>query len=442
MKPLSFLKEKRKALLFSFINSVVLVILTFTWINKSYILTDDEEYLIKGTTSVKDVALQDVFKFQEPKPNPDDFLFVNISWEKQLTYVKDLKNGQVIGQRAITNRKHIARFLKLLNKNPQHKFILLDVWFKDSSDYFSDSLLQAELLKTKNILIPYHKVDNNDHAKDLPIFQGPVALSDYEKDDMDNNFCKFRLVQGDNFKTTPLVMYEQLHGKSFKEGNLLNYMGNSPALNSFILKIRLSNIHLNEEKEIAQGQIGTVYNKLQLIDLIGPEVTHEIPEMDNTFINTILNNTKNKIVVIGDFEDSDIHQTIYGPTPGPLILLNVYLALVHEDNILHLNFLLFLFLGFFLISYKCFGNFDFIDNYFLGRIVTKNSIRTYVAGFIDYLIYFIVLSILSYFLFNVHLTILLLALYMEFLDRLLRHFESKKSLKEQSDLQTISSTIP
>jgi len=442
MKRLSFLKEKRKALLFSFINSVVLVILTFTWINKSYILTDDEEWLIKGTTLAKDIALKDLFKFQEAKPNPDDFLFVNISWEKQLTDVLDSKNGQVIGQRAITNRKHIARFLKLLNKNPQHRFILLDVWFKDSSDYYSDSLLQVELLRTKNILIPYHKVDNNDNAKDLPIFKAPVALSDYEKDDMDNNFCKFRLVQGNGFKTTPLVMYEQLAGKSFKEGSTLHYIDEAPALNSFILKIRVSNRDLSEEKEIAPGKLGTVYNKLQLIDLIGPEVLHGRVEADDNFADNVYENTKNKIVVIGDFEDVDIHQTIYGPTPGPLILLNVYLALLHGDNLLHFNFLLFLFMGFFLISYKCFGNFDFIDNYFLGKIVTKNSIRTYVAGFIDYLIYFIVLSILSYFLFNVHLTILLLALYMEFLDRILRYLERKKSLKEESNLETISPSIP
>jgi hypothetical protein len=425
---LKFSKKKIALLSFCFINSIILLIITITWINHSYFLTDDEEFMIKNTTIIKNI----VFHAQE-KPSPDSFLFINIAWEKQLIDEKS-KAGQIIGKRPITDRTRIAKFLEYVNKNPEHKFIVLDVWFKDSSTYKSDSILQDQLAKTRNILVPYHKNDSDDLQKDTTIFQVPIALSDYEKDDMDNNFIKFRLVQGNNFKTTPLVLYEKLHKKNFITDGFWYKMNEHLSLNSFILDLRISAYDL-EERDLAKDAVGTNYNKIQMADLLDLHlpVGDSLPEealntLNEEFkANMVKEMIKNKIVVIGDFEDSDIHETIYGPTPGPLILLNVYIALTEGDNLISYTFILFLFAGYFIVSYKCFTHVDLLDKYIVGKIFRKSNFKDFIMSFMSYLIYFILLSIISYFLFNIHLTILLLAFYMEALERILIWLEKRKS---------------
>jgi hypothetical protein len=422
----AFYKREKKKLLLCLFNSFFLVIVSFSWINYSYIITDDEESLIKATTGLKDI-----FFDLKKKPSPDSFLFINLSWEKQLIEVRD-EYGQKIGNRAITNRQRIANFFELLNKKPQHRFIILDVWFKDSSDRYSDSLLQAQLKQTKNILIPYHKSDQDDNVKDLPIFDVPVALSDYEKDDFENNFIKFRLVQGDNFKTTPLVLYETLHGKEFTSSGIFNYLNDKISLNSFILNLRIWSRDLEELEN--EEKISSTYIKMQLSQFLDPEIdgTDSLPEemaqsINKNFRAEMVNMMcKDRIVVMGDFEDSDIHQTIYGPTPGPLILLNVYLALKEGDSLVSIIWILFLFVGYFLISYRCFAKADPIDIYILSRFLPPTPFRTFILSFVGYMIYFGILSVASYFLFNVHLTILFLAIYMEILDLVIEALESRK----------------
>lgn len=405
------------------LNALLLVLFSFLWLNYSYILSDDEEVLIKATTGLKDIALGNVTG--RHKPDNRDFLFVNIAWEKQLIPVSD-SNGMVVGKRAITDRKRLARFFELINKNPHYRFLLLDVWFADSSDYSTDSLLQVQLDRTKNFLIPYHKDPSDDNRKVFPIFQAPCALSDYEKDDMDNNFIKFRLVQGNGFKTTPLVMYEHLHHRRFTDNGLFHTSGNRLCLNSFILNLR---IWANDLKEEAHNKdtISSRYTKVQLADLIGPDTGAEATPaaLDNMYASLIDTMTRNRIVVIGDFEDTDIHNTIYGATPGPLILLNTYLALKDGDNLISMSFILFLFMGFFLISLKCFTQEDPIDLFVIHRLISGKGFRTFLSGLISYVIYLGMLSVITYFLFNVHLTILYLAIYFEVLDQAIHFFKNR-----------------
>lgn len=292
---------------------------------------------------------------------------------------------------------------------------------------------------TKNILIPYHKNDQDDNKKALPVFNAPSALSDYEKDDNDNNFVKFRLMQGQGFKTTPLVLYEKLHGKSYHEGSFWNYMNEKTSLNSFILALRISNWDLMERQSSEDSmRTEASYTKVQLAELLDvqleamdslPPTLHQ--RMNETFRASLIHEvTKNKIVVIGDFEDTDLHETIYGPTPGPLILYNVYLALCEEDSIINMSFIFFLLAGFFVISLKCFTKVDLIDRYIIGRFILLPRIRAFLASFIGYVIYLGLLSVISYFLFNIHLTILLIAVYLELVEQLVEAFKKSSSEKK------------
>ena len=438
-------KSKISIIGFSALNAVLMTVFTFLWLNNSYILTDDEEYMIKTTSGLRSTY----FKLKE-KPNPEDFLFIDIAWEKQLVNEYN-EEGQIIGKRPITNRKRIAEFLSYVNQTNKHKFIILDVFFKDSSDYASDSDLQKAFSKTKNILIPYHM---DEHGKpDMPIFNAPVALSDYDKDDIDNNFVKFKCLYGDSVRTTPLVMYEMLHGDKFTDHDIYGSFKGNLALSSFILDLRIWNQNLNritEKTNLSDTSETVKYEILYLSDVLYDAINPSLlkPEsefteedkakklmMPNILQEEIPQHIDNKIVVIGDFSDSDIHETIYGATPGPLILLNVYLALRDGDNLFNVWFILFLLGGFYFISYNCFKGKDIFATYIkrLTKRVKKLNRASFFLNFMSYILYFILLSVLSFFLFNIHITILLLALYMEVLEKLVQYIRKKNGLVETED---------
>lgn len=427
-------RSKILIVLFSALNAALMTIFTFLWVNNSFILTDDEEFMIKSTSGIRNTLLG----FKE-KPNPDEFLFVDIAWEKQL--VDEKSNGQLIGKRAITNRKRVTEFLSYLNKTNQHKFIILDVFFKDSSDYQSDSLLQAAFSKTKNILIPYHTLE--DGTPDMPIFKTPVALSDYDKDDLDNNFVKFKSLYNNKLRTTPLVMYETLHGKKFTHHGLFGSSDGKLALSSFILDLRIWRFNLSNQVELTSSADTAgmkVYQTLYLADLLcdnlNPDLSENIrlipaeerPDYKAIAETNIAELTKNRILVIGDFSDADIHETIYGATPGPLILLNVYLALREGDNIFSIWFILFLFAGYYFISYNCFRGRDMFVSYInrISKKIKQFNRASFFLNFMSYILYFILLSVLSFFFFNIHITILVLAVYMEVLEKIISYFRKKK----------------
>ncbi|MCS6824513.1 MAG: hypothetical protein NZ529_09470 [Cytophagaceae bacterium] len=425
-----------KLILFCVGNALFLTLFSFLWLNHSYFITGDEEQLIRITSGIKNTF----FKLSE-RPSSNELLFVDIAWEKQLNDIKD-NNGQIIGKRAITNRKRIAQYLNELNKLNHHKFIILDVYFKDSSDYESDKMLQDALNKTKNILIPYHMDAETFSKPQYPIFKAPMALSDYEKHVVENKFMKFKLMHGTNYKTTPLVMYEMLHNDEFKSNGWIHTMQNRPAMNSFILDFRIWTYNITADEQSDLNAIDTTrYTKLYLSDILGdnlarhlpvdpnmpPEVAHAMKEniLSEYVAEQVKNFSKDRIIVIGDFSDTDIHETIYGPTAGPLILLNIYLALKAGDNIFHFGFLIFLFTGFLLLSYKCYTHNDIIET-FIARIIPNVSFRKYIIGFMGYLIYFLLLSIICYFLFNIHITILVLAIYMELMENVLKYLKKRK----------------
>ena len=402
------------------LNSLMMRVVMFIWLNQ-YMILDDEVMLIKLTTGIKNHLL----KLKE-QPNPDEFLFIDLTWEKALADEKN-KDGQVIGKRPITNRARIAQLLHSLNKNKNYKFIILDVFFRDSSNYHDDSLLQAEFNQAKNILIPYHKRDE-DNQPDKPIFKTQLALSDYEQDN--DQFIKYKLIQGNDFKTTPLVMYENLHPKDTldRNGYIFHKMGNHLSINSFILNLRIWWDDVENSKEVSGLSSDSInantdttrvkYRKMYFNDLMIPGLPEEI------YDEIIHGNTKGKILVIGAFDEGDMHETIYGQTPGPLILLNAYLAILNKDNLVNWSFILFLFVGFYFISYKCFSNKDFLEM-FLKKAIKKKGIVSKIISIAGYLLYFVLLSIISYFMFNIHLTVLVLSIYMEAVE-FIRDFIEKR----------------
>ncbi|QHT68370.1 CHASE2 domain-containing protein [Rhodocytophaga rosea] len=402
---------KKNVLLITACLAHSLLLLAFTYIElKSPYTTGEELTMLQLTSGLK----RKVFLRKE-KPSPDRFLFISVSWDKKLVEKKD-EYDTPVGQQPITDRSKIADFLQILNQKPDnHKFITLDIFFEDSTtgQPQDDIRLAAELARTKNLLIPYHMGDSS--QPNYPIFKAPLGLADYEPT-VEGLLIKFSIVNSQGHKTMPLLMYENVSGKEFKPGMIVDELGGKPVLSSFILDHRIF-------QEDVMAPNAPLYHKLYLNELLklDPEYIHDF--------------TKDKIIIIGDLDNRvDMHKTIYGDMLGPVILLNAFLALENGDNQITWYFLLFLLCSYMLISYVCFKQVDILEGWLFRWLPKWLAIPGYVKemmeSFASYLLYFGLLSIMSYMLFNFHLTIFLISIYMQVLEWIIKNIRRRVEQSE------------
>ncbi|WP_154658512.1 hypothetical protein [Eisenibacter elegans] len=342
-----------------------------------------------------------------------------------------------IGNEAITSRSKLMKFLRILNRKPDlYKFVVCDVSFMGASPY--DEQLLAEIVKAKNLVISYHR-DEKDKPEypDLPIPKEKLGLSDIEK--VSDVVVKFNIYHNDSLKATPLIMYEQISGKKFARGPWFYQIGGQNILTSFILDYRL---------RAYEYTFTPRYNKVFLGELLAA-----VPSNDDDELATLMNddpelaaflagatdadsaNTadedekyafiealiKDRIIFIGDFQlenDNDVHQTIYGTTQGPLILVNSFLALEAGDNIVQPTFLIYLYVCFWVISYWALIT-PGIYGMWLQRILSlgKKKEVSNIVSITAYIILFAGVSVVSYVFFDKHIGTLILSLYMNAIDR-------------------------
>jgi len=328
--------------------------------------------------------LKNVVLGAEKKPHKDSLLFVNVSYDKMLIPRYD-SEGFESGNVAITDRVALTRFLEAINSNQQYRLIILDIFFVDSTSH--DSMLQVQVKKSKALILPYH-FDGGETRLESHI-QGWSGLADYNADF--GTFLKYSYLQNDTSCTVPLVLYEKLNkGYLHKSGPFYTSAGNL-ALNALALdfSVRSYDVFTNDDSG---------YNSVHLCEVVNTP---------QAFINTL---TKNKIIVIGDFLDHDIHPTLYGNIAGPLIQLNAYLALVNGDHLLLWPLLIFIFCCYFIISGFLFSDTVFISAQWLEKL-KKSKWGGVVFDFLKYAFILVLINIFSYLLFDVHLNVLIMGVY-------------------------------
>ncbi|MEN8118860.1 MAG: hypothetical protein ABFS35_00850 [Bacteroidota bacterium] len=379
-------------------HSLLLSVFSLYLLNLPYIY-EDELRLIQITSAIKKFIIS-----KEEKPDRDRFLFVNVAWEKQLIEKLD-NDGFPVGNQVITNRKSLSRFFSRINQKPDnHKYLICDISFVDPSE--NDMELQVEFDKLTNYTVSYHK-DENDIPQD-PIFNVSKSISDYTTFNVDK-FIKFKLVQSDSLITTPLKLYQEIYNKKMEQGFFYR-LNNRYILNSFIVDFRIWSYDLSDESSYK-------YDYMNIGDF------QFLP--DSAFHKLL----KDRIIVLGDFELNDIHETIYGDMSGPLILLNTFLAVEKGQNILSIYYLIFIFLSFILINYYVFDiNIRFKAQF--AHLISKSPIYNEMLRFFLYLFYFTIISSISFFIFNIHLTILLFSGYMSFLDIMNNYFADRRQKKK------------
>lgn len=412
---LIFRMQKNKPLMWvlSTVNAFIMMIGLLFYMTIVYVMPD-EIMLIELMSATRNA----LFKAEE-KPPKDRFLFVNCSWEKDLTAKVDT-NDFVIGNVDITNRKSVTKFLSLLNQKPDnHEFLLVDIRFYDKSE--DDSLMEAEFQKAKNTIVSYHKGANNEPH--YPVVDVPLGLSDLQVQELNHEetiTLKYHLMQGDSLKTTPLLIAEQIYGDTLERGYFFSKFRGNYMLNGYILDHPIRPYDL------------FVANNYMYVQM------HEILNMPPFLVEEF---TKDRIIVLGDFEDRDIHKTIYGFMPGPLILVNAFITLERGYNKITIGFFIFLFVCFTYISHKALTFRDPVTVFMQKFFESDHFLVELLQDSLFYLIYFAVMSIVSYTLFNIHLTVLILSFYMYALEQGLLFYkdwlEEKDAEKEKTEEVTL-----
>ncbi len=379
--------------LVAFLHGIVLFVISWIWLS-FYTTYGSEQMLIQWASVIKRTVLQ-----MDEDPGKDEYLFINLSYDKEL-----VPSTEVLGNDVITDRCKISQFMSVLKRNPNaFKFAFCDVYL--AGDAPCDSSLNESVSGLKNIAFPVHYLGTD--TLDIPKFNTNYGIADYETNDNEDAFLKFKMVQSGEYPSVPAYIYKTLDGGNIKQGKFFNTDNGTPIFNSMIIDFPIRAFEVFENNE---------YPVVNLSELL------LMPE--EILVSEFL---KNKVILLGDFKN-DVHDTMYDDTPGTLILLNVYLTLKNGLHKVSLLWVLMMLLFYTLVSYYIFNH---------ERAQTKlekHRKYSFLASMLNYLIVFGAISIASYIFFNVYVNILILALYANCLAFMVGVFKRTKHFPKPIDI--------
>jgi hypothetical protein len=385
------MRTKLKRWLLSILHGLFLLLLSWVWIS-FYSSYGDEAFLIQWASKIKRTILH-----IDEDPSAKEYLFVNLGYDKEL-----IASDEVLGKEVITDRAQLASFLNLLKRNNKaYKFALCDVYLTGDSP--NDSVLYSAVTGLKNVVFPIHSSEED--SIEVPKFPVQYAIADYKS--IEGAFLKFRFVQQNDYESIPVYMHQRLNGGNVKDHSLFYTDNGKLIFNSFIVDFPIRSFEVFKNAE---------YPVVNLSELL------ILPE--EVLVKDYL---KDRIILLGDF-DTDVHSTIFGETPGTLILLNTFLTLKNGYHIVSVFWVLMMLFFFTLISYHLFYN--------RKQESEKSSNRrfSFVTSFFNYLVILSVISILSYLIFNVYVNILILVVYINLIAFIVGLRRKTRRLPKWNDL--------
>lgn len=394
--------EKRKyqlrIWLLSILNAVFMLFFTYYWLSKPYTF-GDEAFLIKWSSLTKKKLLG-----IDPEPSPEEVLFVNVANNK--TTIRT--SGEVFQDspyrtKVITNREHLVKFFELLNRHGDDvRLVLCDILFEDTTRY--DAALQREFdqLDGKLLAISHLQRDGPYLQPVLDVAHAPATYTATQ-----GLFLKYPLMLNDSLKTMPLVMYEKLNGATFRGGNLFYTINGRLSLPSPIVDFKV------DSTDFRPGTSRTDINFAMFpLETILESADSNYWDMPDEEIAKYF--AGKEIVMIGDFE-ADMHTTSFGKMPGLLLIFNAYLTLVSEQNVISLAWIGYLLIAFTFISYRIFSDVQVEKPRWLVKMF-KSKLGQLILNSLDEVVLLTLVTLLSYFLFNIHINILILLIYLKLME--------------------------
>jgi hypothetical protein len=385
---------------FSFLNAGIMLVLALYWLSLPRTF-GDEAFFIKWTSLIKKTLVG-----IDEKPDPESVLYVDISGSKSLLESEDPFYEEVTGYQktVISNREHLAAFLQYITMYGNDiPIVILDLTFESASP--NDSLLQATIDQFPfPILGAQRLLDDGQLAP--AIFQLPTGVASYLSSD--NQFMKYPLYLRDTLPSLPLVAAYMSHGHEYSKQWLWPAIDKSPSLINPIIDFKVRPFDLN--------YVGKLKSESFYIRSLGT-LLFEWEFWDEEDIRTLL---KGKTIIIGDYKN-DVHETVFGKLPGSIIVHNAYLTLLNGESLIRVRWLLLLFALFFWMSWRIYQQ-EKRREHSKWWSNSQTAIGKIVADSIDDTFFLAIGTILSYFIFNIHINILILLIHLKIVTFFLKRF--------------------
>ncbi|MDX1940089.1 MAG: CHASE2 domain-containing protein [Saprospiraceae bacterium] len=400
---------KYKGRLFATLNAGCMLLLALFWLSLPRTF-GDEAFFIKWTSIIKKSLLG-----IDKKPLPNSVLYIDVSGSKATVEIPDPLYEEPTGYHhaVITDRVQLADFLQAIAKYGKNiPLVIMDISFESTSP--QDSILQAAIDSFPFPLLGARRLDEQ-HQLVPSVLQMQTGVANYLSPD--NSFMKYPLFLADTLPSLPLMAWATTEGKKYNHKGLYPRLDGHRSLHKPIIDFKIRPYDLNT---------GTRGDTLGYTLRTMGTLLYEWTFWEEADIKRML---KDKIIIIGDYYQ-DKHETVFGNLPGPLIVHNAYLTLVQGESLIPWKWVLLLYTLFWWMSARAFN--EVANRKSDQKNNIKSAVGRIVVDSIDETFFLALGTILSYFLFNIHINILILLIYLKFVSYILGRFVFTKPIAASS----------
>lgn len=246
------------------------------------------------------------------EPETDEYFFVNIAYDKELVPVYDEYDFPK-GEIDVTNRERLNDFLSQLDDS--HKYVIFDVLLSKDFASTNDSALIETILNTDRIVVAHSEKATFPDNRLLE----KSGFTDYSTNILETNFVKYEFLKNDSNTIASKAYRDLTNGVQVNKLGPFYFKNGHLQWKAMTLRfpIKLWDSSLGKHKKFEYS-----FNEDKIYNL-GSEILDldmNVPEL-----------VKDKIVVIGDFTEDDIHDTYTGKIAGPVINVNALEALLNNE---------------------------------------------------------------------------------------------------------------
>lgn len=342
---------------------------------------------------------------------PEDYVFVNVAHDKQLVDLED-EHHLPKGNTDITDRTKLNDFLQQTEN--RHKLLLVDILLAEKHKTEADSALLKTLLSLDNVILANNTGTPLIHKSLTPI----SGNTEYSTDIYETNFVKYQFLKP---KTHTLAYKGYLSAfgpDSVTKNGPFYFVGNNLAWNSLVLRfpIKLWDETVDRESPLQESVMRETVIKDMGSDILDMGVN-------------VADMVDGKIVVIGDYTDTDIHDTYLGRMAGPIIHVNALEALRNGELIIPWWLLAFIVALYTFIIYTIFVPLP--TGHFIARLIRrlkpKSRLMQYLLSFAGYSLLLSVIAAILYMLSGKDINILIPSLLFTFIRGLKNHLNKDYS---------------
>lgn len=323
---------------------------------------------------------------------PEEYLFVNIAYDRQLVTAVD-EYGLPLGNIDITDRGKLNEFLSQLEDS--HKYVILDVLLSKKYSSEADSALVQTILATDRIGIGTSSGDE--------LIDGRLAdkagSADYSINLYETNFVKYEFLN-DSIVSLPYKAFMELNPQEtpINSTGPFHFHNGRFALKALTLKFP---VKATLQKKYAKRSIGDV----NMEEVVLLNLGNDILEMGIPVAELV----KDKIVVIGDFTEADIHDTYLGKISGPVIHVNALDALCRNELEIPWWLIIFLLILYSGVTFSILmpDSYHKIIGRRLTRLKPKSSLILFILSFAGYTAFFTVVAVVIYLSADIDINVLI-----------------------------------